>query len=465
LLGAIRFLGDGPGRDSSRQSFADTYYKAFGPRFGFAYQLAKNTVVRGGYGLSYGQGNATAGLRDSQKFIYGFNAAPSYATTDAGATPAFYWDNGFPTNWPKPPFIDPTVQNGTNVTMIGRGDGRPPKFQNFTFNVQQAINEHTSVEAAYVGVKGGWLGNGLISINQLDPKYLSLGSLLTQSVTSTAAQAAGIKIPYPGFTGSVAQALRPYPQYLNIVNNSNPNGNSTYHALQLKVTHRLSHGLTLLGAYTWAKTLTDGSIAAGGGPAGQDYYNRGLEKSLSPNDVPQIFVVAYTWELPFGKGKKLWNSGVAAAIAGGWQLSGIQQYSVGKPVQLTANNGLPLFNGVLRPNLITGVPLTADHPDPLANPWFNKAAFSVPSSFQFGTAARSYTELRAPNSYNESFGLTRNIRLHEKVALVIRGEFFNAFNRTVFGAPAANISAANFGRVSSQANAARQGQVSARIDF
>jgi hypothetical protein len=63
-------------------------------------------------------------------------------------------------------------------------------------------------------------------------------------------------------------ALRPYPQYLNIVNNSSPNGNSTYNALQVKLTKRLSHGLTMQGAYTWAKSLTDGSIAAGGGPAG-----------------------------------------------------------------------------------------------------------------------------------------------------------------------------------------------------
>ncbi len=264
----------------------------------------------------------------------------------------------------------------------------------------------------------------------------------------------------------MAQALRPYPQYLNIVNNSNPNGNSTYHSLQVKFTKRLSHGLTVLGAYTWSKSLTDGSIAAGGGPSGQDFYNRRLEKSLSPNDVPQIFVVAYTWELPFGKGKSLLNNdGIAAHIAGGWQLSGIQQYSVGKPVQLTATNSLPIFNGTLRPNVISGTAMTLDHPDPLANPWFNKAAFAAPASYQFGTAARSYTELRAPNSYNESFGLVRRIKLGERAALVVRGEFFNAFNRVVFGAPASNISASNFGRVSSQANAPRQGQVSARIDF
>jgi hypothetical protein len=461
LLGAIKFLGNGPGRDNSRSSFADTYYKAFGPRLGFAYQLGPHTVVRGGYGLSYGQGNANAGLRDSQKFIYGFNAAPSYASTDAGVTPAFNWDSGFPTNWPHPPFIDPTVQNGTNVAMVGRGDGRPPDFQNYQISVQQELAGKMSVEAAYVGVKGTHLGSGLMSINQVDPRYLALGSLLTQSVTSAAAQAAGIRAPYPGFTGSVAQALRPYPQFLSIVNNSNPNGNSTYNALQLKLTKRLSHGLTVQGAYTWAKTLTDGNIAAGGGPSGQDFYNRRLEKSLSSNDVPQIFAAAYTYELPSGK----LHNGVARAILGGWQLSGIQSYMAGKPVQLTATNTLPIFNGTLRPNVIAGTPMTLDHPDPIANPWFNKVAFSAPASNTFGSAARSYTELRAPNFCQENFGLARQFRIGEKATFMIRGEFFNAFNRVVFGAPAANISASTFGKVSSQANAPRQGQVSARIDF
>ena len=71
--------------------------------------------------------------------------------------------------------------------------------------------------------------------------------------------------------------------------------------------------MTVQGAYTWAKTLTDGSIMAGGGPAGQDFYNRRLEKGLSANDVPQIFVVAYTYELPFGKRKRHRRSEFSAA--------------------------------------------------------------------------------------------------------------------------------------------------------
>ncbi len=463
-LGAISFLGSGTGRNG-RTSFADTVYKNFGPRFGFAYQLAQNTVLRGGYGISYAQGNAAAGLRQSQSFSYGFNAAPSWSSTDAGVTPAFYWDGGFPTNWPRPPFIDPTVQNNTAVNYISHGDGRPPYFQNYQFSVQQQLASRLVVEAAYVGVKGTHLGNALVGLNQLNPSYLSLGSLLTQNVTSAAAKAANIALPYPAFSGSVAQALRPYPQFLNITDQADPNGNSTYNALQVKLSKRLSHGLTILGAYTRAKSLTDGNVMAGGGPTGADFYNRRLEKSFSTNDVPNVVALAYTYELPIGRGRKFLATGIAGQIIGGWQLAGIHQYQTGKPVQITVSNTLPIFNGTLRANVVPGVDMTLAPVNPLADPWFNKAAFTVPATYQLGNAARSYNDLRAPNMYNENLGLVRRIKAGEKVTLMLRGEFTNVLNRVVFGPPSGNASSTSFGRVSSQANTPRQGQVSFRADF
>jgi hypothetical protein len=465
-LGAVRFLGEGPGRDNSRSSFADTYYKNFGPRFGFAFQAAEKTVLRGGYGIYFGPGNATMGLRSSQRYIFGFNAAPTFTTPDVGVNPAFNWDNGLPSTWARPPFIDPTVQNGSDVRTIGPGDGRPPYFQNFQFSIQQEVAPRLVVEAAYVGVKGTRLGTNLFSINQVDPSYLSLGPLLTQQVDSPAAIAAGIQKPYPTFRGTVAQALRPYPQYLAVDNNTNPNGNSTYHALQLKVDKRLSNGLTLLGSYTWSKNISDGDIAAGGGPGGQTFYNRRLEKAISTNDIPHVAAISYTYELPFGPGKPfLSGGGVSAKIVGGWQFTGIHQYQSGRPVVLTANNTLPLFSGVLRPDALTGVPKTLDVNDPLADRWINPAAFAIPTGLRLGTAARSYTDLRSDGFMNESFGLIKRTPLTEKVNLTFRAEFFNAFNRVVFAAPQGNVSAANFGRVSQQSNTPRQGQLALRIDF
>ena len=345
------------------------------------------------------------------------------------------------------------------------GDGRPPYFGNAQFSVQQQFASRFMLEAAYVSVKGTHLGNNLISLNQLNSSYLPMGALLTQNITSTAAKASGIVAPYPGFTGSVAQALRPYPQYLNIIDLSDPNGNSTYNALQVKLVKRLSHGLTILGAYTWSKSLTDGNIAAGGGPSGQDFYNRRLEKSLSTFDQPQLCNISYTYELPFGYGKALVNRGLASKIVGGWQLTGIQQYQKGTPVQITVNNTLPIFNGAQRPNLKQGVEMTLNPTNPLGGRRFNTAAFTLPLSYTLGNASPTYNALRAPNSFNESFALIRRIQLREKITLTFRGEFFNILNRVVFSAPSGNLSSTSFGESFSQANTPRQGQVSLRLEF
>ncbi len=467
IPGAIAFLGSGPGR-SGKSSFADTDYKNFGPRVAVAYTINDKTVVHLGYGIYYGPGNATTGLRQSQSYNYGFSSVPAYSSTNNGITPAFNWSSGFPTGYPLPPTISPTVANGSNVVTMYPGDGRPPYFQDWTVDLQRELSAGVLVNATYVGIKGTRLGTNLINLNQLNPSYLALGSLLTASVTSAQAVAAGIAVPYPGFTGSVAQALRPYPQYLNITDLANPNGNSTYNALQLKAQKRLSRGLTALVAYSWSKSLTDGENQAGGGPSGQDYYNRRLEKAVSQDDVPQNLAISYTYELPFGHDKHFLSSvKLVDRIAGGWTFTGIQQYSVGTPIVVSANNTLPIFNSGLRPNLVKGAPLTnnTSNFDPNTMRYINVAAFVVPPPYTFGTAARSYTNLRNPGYLNESFGMIKHTPLGEHTNLTFRAEFFNVFNRVQLGGPAANVSASNFGIISSQANAPRQGQMALRLDF
>ncbi|MBS1875114.1 MAG: TonB-dependent receptor [Acidobacteria bacterium] len=464
--GALAFLGNGTGRNG-RRSFSDTYYKTFAPRLGLAYQLTPKTVLRAGYGIYYAAGNNVAGLRDSLSQTYGYSANPVYTTLDQGATPAFNWDSGFPQNYPKPPFIDPTAANGQDVRVIGRNDARAPYFQNWSFTVQREFKSRMTLEMAYLGAKGTRLGSALMHINEVNPANLALGSLLSQQIGSAAANAAGIYAPYSGFKGSVAQSLRPYPQYLDLYNRSNPSGNSTYNSLQTQFNIRAAKGLDVQASYTWAKTITDSNVLAGGGISGQTYYNRSLEKAIADTDIPQILAIAYSYELPVGPGKLLNVRGPAGHVLGGWILTGIQQYSVGAPIVLTANNTLPLFTQVLRPNVVAGQvrQLGGGSFDPAVDKWINPAAFAVAPALQFGNSARSYTDLRAPNFLNENFGLMKQVKIWEKVTLTLRGEFFNAFNRVVFSAPQANVSNAAFGKISAQSNNPRQGQVAVRLEF
>jgi hypothetical protein len=207
ILGAIEYLGSGLNR-SGLHSFAKTDYLNFGLRLGLAYALNDKTVIHAGWGIYFAPGNADTDLRESQIYNYGFSASPAYTTPNAGFTPAFNWNAGFPTNFALPPLISLTVANGSNVLTMYPGDGRPPYFQNWNFDLQREVAGHILLDAAYVGVKGTRLGTDLINLNQVNSSYLSLGSLLTQSITSPQAVAAGIPVPYPRFTGSVAQALR-----------------------------------------------------------------------------------------------------------------------------------------------------------------------------------------------------------------------------------------------------------------
>ena len=208
-------------------------------------------------------------------------------------------------------------------------------------------------------------------------------------------------------------------------------------------------------AYTFAKTISDADILAGGGPAGQTTYNRRLEKAIATTDVPHVFALSYSYELPFGRGRRWLNdSGWATAVLGGWVLTGIHQYSVGHADRVHApTTRLPLFTGVLRPNVVADasaarVELRISIPP--RDFWINRAAFRVPAALRFGTAARSYTDLRNPSVPErklrpvEEDSALRTVHGH-----ISRGAV-QCLQPVVFAAPQANISNAQFGRISAR---------------
>ena len=150
----------------------------------------------------------------------------------------------------------------------------------------------------------------------------------------------------------MAQALRPYPQYLDITNNTNPNGNSTYNALQAKIEKRLSHGFTRIVAYAWAKSLSDSDIRPAADPAARTSIIAAWRRPSSTTCRRSS-----CWRTPMNcrsARQALLNTThrqPRLSAAGSWPIFSSTR---GKPVQLTANNGLPIFNGTLRPNVVAG---------------------------------------------------------------------------------------------------------------
>jgi hypothetical protein len=353
--------------------------------------------------------------------------------------------------------------NAATIDFMNPSANKAGYTNSWTFNVQRELPLQFLLDIGYVGSRSLRLPSGLENLNQVDVSALSLGNTLNADITSAAAQAAGITAPYPGFRGSVAQALRPFPQYTGVNNLAQPTGFSNYHSLQLRAQRRYTNGFSFLLAYTLSKTLVHGAgysnreiDAAGGAPL--DTRNPGLEKRLAAFDRRHVAIASWTYELPVGKGKRLLSNANKAVdlVLGGWQLNGIHNFRSGAPVFVGGGGVIPLFNGGNRPNIVntnfyTDVDAGSYDPgDAARQRMLDINAWAQPGAFSLGNAAPSYNGLRTFGSISEDFSIQKNFQIWESHRLQFRMEMFNALNRVNWGSPAANINApANFGRITS----------------
>lgn len=470
-LGALAFAGSGSSPYCNCTRFADTRYIYVQPRFGFAYAVNSKTVLRGGFGYFTGTSGDVLENGIRQQYSDGFNVEPTWGTANLGVTPAFYLQDGYP-SFQLPPFISPTLDNNATIFWDRPQDGTTAFIANWSLDLQRELPGHFLLDVGYVANSAHHLGSNLVNPNQINPKYLSLGNALNAPLSSAAGQATGVPLPYAGFTGTVAQALRTYPQYLNVVSYQNTDGSSHYNSLQVKLQRRFFNGLSVLASYTYAKLMTNaeaqGSWAEPAGP--QNVYNLAAEMSPATTLPPQTLALAYVYALPFGAGQRFLNKhGIGRAVLGGWSVSGIQHYQSGTPLIVTVPNTLPIGNSSLRPNIVLGQSLQASWPgafDPATDVYLNAAAFSAPAPFTFGDAARSLP-VRGFGYYDEDIGLAREFRIKESLGFQFRVDAFNIFNRTTFSNPDGsnpNVNP-NFGRIGSQANYPRSVQFSARVTF
>jgi hypothetical protein len=468
IPGALRFGGAGPGREGSR-ALVPGWYGGFGPRLGFAYKLNDRTVLRAAGSRGFGVVKTVSG----SSHYDGFSVIFRPTSTDGGITPAFLVDQGVPA-FKLPPLIDPAFSNGNNVAYWNNEAVRLPEEYDWTFTLQRQLTPATTLEAGYNATVGAHLEAGLLNLNQLpfsDFQQYGL-SLLQSGVTSAAAGAAGIRIPYPGFTGSVAQALRPYPQYLTVdtaTGNGDKSGHSSYHAMILKLQRRFSRGFALQTSYVLSKILTDADTYQVTGIYSLDQYNRRLDKSIGGYDQTHNFKVSYVWELPFGRGKRLLSSGLASRLAGGWRFSGIQTVQSGLPLSLTNNNTYNIFNG-RNPATVSTYNGWETH---VSNPnWFGSDRFfQSPSYFgpqpanQLGNATRYNPKARTRPAFGNNISLAKSIALREPMHIDFRAEAFNLFNAPRFGTGSTNLSDPNFGVVRTQINPPRQLQLALKLYF
>jgi Carboxypeptidase regulatory-like domain/TonB dependent receptor-like, beta-barrel len=505
LPGAFIYEGFGPGRCDC--TFTKAYPYAFGPRLSIAYRLNDKTVARAGWGVSYSQlGNWWYVTGGSPTLGLGFNSIDF--SNPAFGEPALLLRNGLQYNRSDlfAASLDPGIRPLPGQTSsfgdfwwgvrVDRNGGRPGRVNQWNIAVQRELVKDLTVEVAYVGNRGVWLeANDLVNANAIDPARLqALGLdlnnpadralLTTRLIDLTPAQAQRFPAPYSGFprTATVAQSLRPFPQFADgLAVRWAPLGNNWYDSLQVTLTKRYSRGLELTAAYTWQKELVLGSGGNPGlpGPGTNNVFNRDAQKSLASTSTPHIFVTGFTYLTPrWGQNKLVRN------VLGNWTVGAVLRYASGQLIGAPGarnNLGTLIFQGT-RMNRVPGQPLFLKDPncgciDPRQDLVLNPAAWTDAPLGQFGAGAGFYSDYRWQRQVSENMSLGRRFTIKEKLKFDIRAEFFNIFNRLnlpfpASGNPTATITrnqgelSGGFGFINvSNVGGQRNGQLVARFEF
>jgi hypothetical protein len=468
LPGALVFADD-----LGTTGFQNTNWTQIAPRLGFAYAITPKFVFRGGYGMN----NIAPVANFTTPSTFGYNGSLNINSSNTAL--AFAQDPVMYLHQPYPSFAGP-LPNKSQATALGQGftyiapdANRLGIVQNFNLGFNIQLPKEAVVEISYIGNRGQRLTSpGLDQLNQLPVSALALGDALIQPLRTNPQLGA---LPYPSFTGTLAQSLRRFPQYTS-VGQFLPNfGRSSYDSLQIMTTRRMTKDLSILAAYTFSKNISDTSSPLDGISA-QDVYNRRLEKSVVDYNFPQVFKFTWIYALPFGKGKLIPMNGVTDAILGGWTFTGVHNYTSGNPISVSIsgyNNAI--FSGTIRPDLLTGVPVVIDTGAAVqtngGTPYLNPAAFKgVPATAnaiptRLGTAPRVLPNVRGPRVSSEDIGMQKRFAINEETRFEFRMDAFNIFNRAGRGGLNTDVASPLFGRLTGQQYGPRSVQLSLRFEF
>ncbi|MEW5980466.1 MAG: TonB-dependent receptor [Acidobacteriota bacterium] len=362
------------------------------PRLGFAWrpQGGSSFVIRGGYGLfpSLFRGNASGDAIVAPPFW-------GYEVADFSSLSMQRWETAFPAN--------PTEFGFQNLAGP-RIDIKPPKTHEWNLSIQKELPWHSAVTLSYVGNRI----NGVVASSERNAPTVG---------------------PHVNL-----QADRPYPAFASIALFDNV-GKSWYNSFQLKVERRFSDGLSYMASYAFSKHLIDGGGSGhlwdGPVPYAPEGYNRGR----SDYDRTHILALNTVYELPFGKGRKYAGNipPVVNAILGGWQISGIYNFTSGSPLSFMVWQG-GLGNGYsTRANLVGNLKVS----NPNAGRWFNPDALAAAPLYTFGNSG--YNILDGPGSHVLDTSLAKNFYVTEKKFFQFRWEMFNMPNHVNLSNPETGV--------------------------
>jgi hypothetical protein len=389
--------------------------KLFAPSLGIAYRVDDNTVVRAGYALSPTQvemGNS--GTQAYPATVEGvYNGTNSYLP--ASTTLA----TGFPT-------IPNPVPNSQGDVPIPFGAGNVNTVaKNFIRGYIQSWN--LNVQRSFAGFVGqvGYVGTHVVHQNgTVNFNYATLGG-----------GTASLPLNQYGITGAITAF--------------EPANWDEYNSLQATLGRRLTNGLDMQLAYTYSKDMQGGATAAlpsgGAGIEIPQYYYRNT--SLTPVDRTHNFIVRSMYQLPFGKNKQFVNSGIGAAVLGGWSLNGVFYHLSGLPFYVSSANSSCNCPNAISTQLANKVKPTVakgrvPHEAADGASWFDPTAFAPVTTAAFGNS--SFNSLRGPGATDFDASIFRDFQIWERLSMQFRAEGLNVTNTPHFSVPGANTSSASY---------------------
>ncbi len=384
-----------------------TDFNDWAPRLGVAWNPTPKWVVRMGAGLFYSQDSNNSKF-DLARTLGG---KQNNVNNNVDARiPSMTWTN----------FVAPGAQIIiNNPTLYGISqDIRTPRILTYLANVQRQLSDSTLLELGYLGSQGRHLWS-LYDANEKTPS--AIGSVPSRS---------------------------PFPE-IGIIQTVQGGDISNYNSGYVKVTRRLTGGLSVISSYTYGKSLDDGSAVRGQGDNIFPENSRCIrcDYGRSAFDIRHRWVSSVIYNLPFGAGRTFVNrGGFVDELIGGWQLGSIYTLQSGLPGYPTPGNDQSnTANGNGRDRLnATGQ--SVNLADPTTNQWFNTAAFALEPFGTFGNAGRNVIPYPKHNDWD--FSAFKNFKLYERSSLQFRVDGFNFLNHPNWGNPG-NTFGAGFGKITS----------------
>jgi hypothetical protein len=476
LLGGLEFAG----QNGNRRGISDQSFGNIAPRVGAAYKLNDKTVLHAGYALMYGQtwydpGEAP-GFSQKTAMVTGSLTQNGVPNTN-GIVPdttnnAFFFDNPFPTFTPAG--LRPVGASQGLATALGQSfnfadpQAKIPYTHQYTVEVERELPGDLMVSAAFVGTHGRRL-----QVNQqLNAPPLNV---IAQGINFMNTLVANPYAGLPQFKGtalggamiSEAQLLSPFPQFGSggITEQFRPIGSNAYYAGQFLVSKRLSHSVDFTAEYTTAKLIDQNLFA--------NPQDTKLQKVIDGGDIARNMQINVLWQLPFGSGRAYGNSlyGPVRWVISGWDASSLTRLQSGMPLDLTGStNSVAIGNPKL------------DHPG--LSRWFNTCTVGKPSSCvgneqpvwqvrqnaaQLVNWPLRLSSVRKPGIHNSDISLEKNSHIGERVNVIFRTDFINAFNSAqFFNGPTTDVNSVNFGKIlgtTDQSNLPRFVQFSLKTEF